>query len=62
MIGNWIPFGLVCLFMRFGSRKPTDFNAACNIATWGYVSTHERWDILSCSLHDDLSTSKANAL
>ena len=39
-----------------------DYNAARNIATWGYVSTHERWDMLSCSLHDDLSTSKANAL
>lgn len=36
-----------------------DFNAARNIATWGYVNTHERWDMLSCSLHDNVSTSKA---
>ena len=45
-----------------GFVADADYNAACNIATWGYVSTHERWDILSCFLHDDLSTSKANAL
>lgn len=45
-----------------GFVADADYNAACNIATWGYVSTHERWDILSCSLHDDLSTSKANVL
>lgn len=43
-----------------GFVADADYNAACNIATWGYVSTHERWDILSCSLHDNLSTSKAN--
>lgn len=45
-----------------GFVADADYNAARNIATWGYVSTHERWDMLSCSLHDDLSTSKANAL
>lgn len=33
---------------------------ARNIATWGYVNTHERWDILSCPIHDNVSTSKAN--
>ena len=42
-----------------GFVADADFNAACNIATWGYVNTHERWDVLSCSLHDDVSTSKA---
>lgn len=37
-----------------------DINAARNIATWGYVNTHERWELLSCSIHDDISTSKAH--
>lgn len=45
-----------------GFVADADYNAARNIATWGYVSAHGRWDMLSCSLHDDLSTSKANAL
>ncbi|MDE7345317.1 MAG: transposase [Muribaculaceae bacterium] len=45
-----------------GFVADADYNAACNIATWGYVSAHERWDILSCALHDDLSTSKADAI
>lgn len=43
-----------------GYVADADFNAARNIAVWGYVSTHERWDMLSCSLPDDLSTSKVN--
>ena len=37
-----------------------DVNAALNIATWGYVNTHERWELLSCPIHDDLSMSKAH--
>lgn len=43
-----------------GNVTDADINAALNIATWGYVNTHERWDILSCPVHDDVSTSKAN--
>lgn len=43
-----------------GNVTDADVNAAINIATWGYVNTHERWDILSCPVHDDVSTSKAN--
>lgn len=43
-----------------GNIADADINAAQNIATWGYVNTHERWDILSCPIHDDVSTSKAN--
>lgn len=43
-----------------GNIADADVNAAQNIATWGYVNTHERWDILSCSIHDNVSTSKAN--
>lgn len=43
-----------------GNVADADVNAALNIATWGYVNTHERWDILSCPIHDDVSTSKAN--
>ena len=43
-----------------GNVADADVNAALNIATWGYVNTHERWEILSCPIHDDLSTSKAH--
>ena len=43
-----------------GNVSDADINAALNIATWGYVNTHERWDLLSCCLHDDYSTSKAH--
>lgn len=41
-----------------GNVSDADINAAMNIATWGYVNTHERWELLSCSIHDDYSTSK----
>ena len=44
-----------------GNVADADINAAKNIAAWGYVNTHERWDMLSCLVHDDLSTSKARA-
>lgn len=43
-----------------GNIADADINAARNIATWGYVNTHERWELLSCSIHDDISTSKAH--
>ena len=43
-----------------GNVADADINAALNIATWGYVNTHERWELLSCPIHDDFSTSKAN--
>ena len=43
-----------------GNNSDADINAAMNIATWGYVNTHERWELLSCSIHDDYSTSKAH--
>ena len=43
-----------------GNVADADVNAALNIATWGYVNTHERWELLSCPIHDDFSTSKAN--
>ena len=43
-----------------GNVADADVNAALNIATWGYVNTHERWELLSCPIHDDLSTSKAH--
>lgn len=43
-----------------GFVADADYNAARNIATWGYVSTHERWELLSCPIHDDYSTSKAH--
>ena len=43
-----------------GNVADADVNAALNIATWGYVSTHERWELLSCPIHDDYSTSKAH--
>ena len=42
-----------------GNVADADVNAALNIATWGYVNTHERWELLSCPIHDDFSTSKA---
>ena len=43
-----------------GNVADADVNAALNIATWGYVNTHERWELLSCPIHDDFSTSKAH--
>lgn len=43
-----------------GNVSDADINAAMNIATWGYVNTHERWELLSCCLYDDFSTSKAH--
>ncbi len=43
-----------------GNVADADVNAALNIATWGYVNTHERWELLSCCLHDGFSTSKAH--
>ena len=43
-----------------GNVADADVNAALNIATWGYVNTHERWELLSCPIHDDLSMSKAH--
>lgn len=43
-----------------GNVADADINAALNIATWGYVNTHERWELLSCPIHDDISTSKAH--
>ena len=43
-----------------GNVADADVNAALNIATWGYVNTHERWEMLSCPIHDDFSTSKAH--
>lgn len=43
-----------------GNVTDADVNAAMNIATWGYVNTHERWELLSCSIHDSHSTSKAH--
>lgn len=43
-----------------GNIADADINAAMNIATWGYVNTHERWELLSCSIHDDVSTSKTH--
>ena len=43
-----------------GNVADADVNAALNIATWGYVNTHERWEILSCPVHDNYSTSKAH--
>lgn len=43
-----------------GNVADADVNAALNIATWGYVNTHERWEMLSCPIHDDYSTSKAH--
>ena len=43
-----------------GNVADADVNAALNIATWGYVNTHERWELLSCTIHDDFSTSKAH--
>lgn len=42
-----------------GNVADADINAALNIATWGYVNAHERWELLSCPIHDDYSTSKA---
>lgn len=41
-----------------GNNADADINAALNIAAWGYANTHERWDLLSCSLQDNLFTSK----
>ena len=43
-----------------GNVADADVNAALNIATWGYVNTHERWEILSCPIHDNFFTSKAH--
>lgn len=43
-----------------GNVADADINAALNIATWGYVNTHERWELLSCPIHDGYSTSKAH--
>lgn len=43
-----------------GNVADADVNAALNIATWGYVNTHERWELLSCPIHDGYSTSKAH--
>ena len=43
-----------------GNIADADVNAALNIATWGYVNTHERWELLSCPIHDSYSTSKAH--
>ena len=43
-----------------GNVADADVNAALNIATWGYVNTHERWELLSCPIHDNYSTSKAH--
>lgn len=43
-----------------GNVADADVNAALNIATWGYVNTHERWELLSCPIHDSYSTSKAH--
>ena len=43
-----------------GNVADADVNAALNIAAWGYVNTHERWELLSCPIHDDISTSKAH--
>lgn len=43
-----------------GNIADADINAALNIATWGYVNTHERWELLSCPIHDNYSTSKAH--
>ena len=45
-----------------GNVADADINAALNIATWGYVNTHKRWELLSCPIHDDYSTSKAHSL
>ena len=42
-----------------GNVADADVNAALNIATWGYVNTHERWELLSCPIYDSYSTSKA---
>lgn len=42
-----------------GNVADADINAAKNIATWGYVNIHERWEMLSCTIHDCKSTSKA---
>ena len=36
-----------------GSVLDADINAAKNIATWGYVNTHEKWDLLSCVIRDN---------
>lgn len=43
-----------------GHVADADINAALNIATWGYVNTHERWELLSCCIYDSFSTSKAH--
>lgn len=43
-----------------GNVADADINAALNIATWGYVNTHERWEMLSCPIHDYKSTSKTH--
>lgn len=43
-----------------GNVTDADINAALNIATRGYVNAHERWELLSCPIHDNYSTSKAN--
>lgn len=43
-----------------GNVLDADINAAKNIATWGYVNTHERWELLSCPIHDNYSTSKTH--
>ena len=43
-----------------GNVADADINAALNIATWGYVNTHERLELLSCPIHDGYSTSKAH--
>ena len=45
-----------------GNVADADINAALNIATWGYVNTHKRWELLSCPIHDNYSTSKAHNL
>lgn len=42
-----------------GNVADADINAAKNISLRGYVNTHERWELLSCSIHDNSSTSKA---
>ncbi len=43
-----------------GNVADADVNAAKNIATRGYVNTHERWELLSCPIHNNNSTSKSN--
>lgn len=43
-----------------GNVADADVNAALNIATWGYINTHERWEMLSCPIHDNISTSKTH--